>query len=186
MPTANHIQRYSNVHNPINSQKTSEYKSKIRIPVPRQVSIPVGREQQQKTNNLRVEGKTRKQLMYSSATSWRSREQNGLLDMSNSCQSGSPLSIDSQNKHKGGEINGKIHRENTQKLLNGHVKSPSIYPKGVSPMKRRSKTTLGTAFNMEHFHTAMDFDNDLKIDPQTLVQTSEQNGQALTSVSQVI
>ncbi|CAC5359667.1 unnamed protein product [Mytilus coruscus] len=184
MPTTNHIQRYSNVHNPITSQKTWDYKSKIRIPVPRQVSIPVGREQQQKTNNLRVEGVTRKQIMYSSASSWRSREQNGMLDMSNSCHSGSPLSIDSQNKQKGGEINGKIQRENTKKLLNGHVKSPSVHSKGVSPMKRRSKTTIGTAFNMEHFHTAMDFDSDLKIDSQ--IETSEQNGLALTSVSQMI
>lgn len=122
--------------------------------------------------------------MYSSASSWRSREQNGMLDMSNSCHSGSPLSIDSQNKQKGGEINGKIQRENTKKLLNGHVKSPSVHSKGVSPMKRRSKTTIGTAFNMEHFHTAMDFDSDLKIDSQ--IETSEQNGLALTSVSQMI
>lgn len=168
VPPTNHIQRYSNVHNPINSQKSIETKTKVKIHVPRQVSIPVAREMEKKMDSLRVDGVTRNKLLYSSASSWRNRDHNGHLDvLKNTCQP-----INETNKHS---------KDKSKKVLNGHCKNHHSQSKGGILTKRRSKTSVGIAFNMEQFETAMELDNDLRLDSQDLVH----NDLPISSVSQM-
>lgn len=170
------------MHYPLNSQKSLDKMTKIRIQVPRQVSIPIGREKQEKMTNLRVDGMTRKGLMYSSATSWRNRQPVNVLDMpKNSSQPISPLGSSTPETQKTIELNSK----SAQKLLNGHTKNHNSHSKRILPTKRKSKTSGSATFHFKNFDTAMDFDSDLKIGSQNFMHNLEQNDQPITSVSQM-
>lgn len=119
-------------------------------------------------DSLRVDGITRNKLLYSSASSWRNRDYDGTIKVSNnSCQ---PIS--ETKKHS---------QDNGKKLLNGHSKGYHKHSKGGILTKRRSKTSVGIAFNMEQFETAMELDNDLRLDSHDLVH----NDLPISSVSQM-